>query len=156
MLWYKELSPTIPYKKWKLQIRRSSKFALLKHWRIKKHFNCSTIPKKQLKTSVKYSGTRKVLQFTPKPVHSGCRCKVLRQDPTTGAPSKFGGGPSLGRKKLSSRIKIKKPASNHGLRGYKRPQNSERKSNIKVVPKKSSSPNSAAASSNLRKRLLTN
>ena len=53
----------------------------------------------------KNTKSRAKVQFTPIPVKSGSRCKTLIQGPTTGAPSKSRGGPSLGSKPiLSSRI----------------------------------------------------
>ena len=49
---------------------------------------------------MKYPGTIKVLQFPPNLLIQGSRCKTLIQGPTIGAPSKYRGGPSLGRTKF--------------------------------------------------------
>ena len=49
---------------------------------------------------MKYPGTVKVLQFPPNLLIQGSRCKTLLQGPTIGAPSKYRGGPSLGRTKF--------------------------------------------------------
>ena len=70
-----------------------------------RHSFCSEISKNQFKSSVKYPGTIKVLQFPPNLLIQGSRCKTLIQGPTIGAPSKYRGGPSLGREKqLKGRI----------------------------------------------------
>ena len=81
---------------------------------------------------MKDPGTIKVLQFPPNLLIQGSRCKTLIQGPTTGAPSKFGGGPSLGRTKFKIIVNSSKKKES-SLRGCGQPQ--KEKKEKKIVPK---------------------